>query len=208
VLDGASAGQVATSLSAQDARLSFTYDGQNFLSGSAATPNQGSGFTAVAQALDFSRLLFSGDNGFEGTRRVIDLSGDGYENLDHDPAGCSDPASCPVGNVIDPPAAVIVNPAVYFAATDAARDAAVAAGITINGLPILTDIDTLATFFYEPWATGGDGSFVFPAAGFSDIQAAATQKLIQEVVPEPEALLLLGLAAGALFWRARRARAR
>jgi hypothetical protein len=97
---------------------------------------------------------------------------------------------------------VIVNPSIYFATTAAARDAAVAAGITVNGLPILTDISSLSTFFYGPWATGGNGSFVLVANGFTDIQAAATQKLVSEVVPEPGTLALLGFAA--VLARARR----
>ena len=202
VTNAGSAASAATALSAQDARLSFTANGQQFLSGSDATPNQGSGQTGVARVLDFSRGLLLGENGFEGTRRVIDLSGDGYENFDHNPAGCSTPEQCPVGNVIVPPELVIVNPAVYFAATGAARDAAVAAGITINGLPILTDISNLDTFFYGPWATGGEGSFVIAASDFDDIQAAATQKLVAEVVPEPGVLALLAVC-GALWGRAR-----
>lgn len=38
-----------------------------------------SGATAIADALVFAASLFP-DNGFEGTRRVIDISGDGYNN--------------------------------------------------------------------------------------------------------------------------------
>jgi hypothetical protein len=206
VTNASSAASLATALSAQDARLSFTVDGGQFISGDPNNPNQGSGQTGVARALDFSRGLLVADNGFEGTRLVIDLSGDGYENFDHDPAGCAEPADCPVGNVYSAPELVIVDPAVYFALTAAARDAAVAAGITINGLPILTDIDNLDTFFYLPWATGGDGSFVIAASGFDDIQAAATQKLVAEVVPEPGSVALLAVAGAALTRARRRAR--
>jgi hypothetical protein len=201
VTDSSSAQVVSNALAAQDARLQFSFNGQDFLSGDPNDPNHGSGPTGVTRALNFSTALLQASNGFEGTRRVIDLSGDGYENVDHNPAGCNDPSLCTVGNVINPPNAVIVNPALYFASTDAARDAAVAAGITINGLPILTDIPSLATFFYGPWATGGTGSFVKPANGFADIQSAATQKLISEVVPEPAALALLACAAAALARR-------
>ncbi len=207
VTNASSAASVATALSAQDARLSFSVNGSQFLSGDPNDPNQGSGQTGVARALDFSRGLLVADNGFEGTRLVIDLSGDGYENFDHDPAGCTTPEQCPPGNVIVPPELVIVDPAVYFAATAAARDAAVAAGITINGLPILTDISNLDTFFYGPWATGGEGSFVIAASDFDDIQAAATQKLVAEVVPEPGVLALLAVS-GALWGRRIRQRTR
>ncbi len=205
VTDSSSAAGLASALSAQDARLVFSAGGSQFISGDPNNPNHGSGPTGVVRAINFSSNILLASNGFEGTRRVIDLSGDGYENVDHNPAGCSDPNLCGVGNVITPPEGVIVNPAVYFATTDAARDAAVAAGITINGLPILTDVPTLASFFYTPWATGGTGSFVIPASGFADIQRAATAKLINEVVPEPASLTLLAAALSALAWRRRAA---
>lgn len=205
ITDATSATAVANALRAATAQ--FTYDfpiqGGGVVTVNLGFPDKGNGFTGVARALDFSRNLLLASNGFEGTRLVIDLSGDGYENLDHDPAGCNQP--CDKGNVFSNPAAVIVDPAVYFAVTDAARDATVAAGITINGLPILTDVASLATFFYGPWATGGPGSFVLPANGFADIQAAATAKLISEVVPEPASLALLACAAGALARRRSRA---
>jgi hypothetical protein len=204
ISDETSAANMATLLAAQDASLSFTFNGTDYLTGPPGSL-QGSGQTGVARALDFTRGLLEVDNGFEGTRRVIDLSGDGYENFDHDPAGCTPPEACPIGNVISPPESVITNAALYFATTAAARDAAVAAGITINGLPILTDIANLDTFFYGPWATGGDGSFVVAANGFADIEDAATQKLITEVVPEPGTLALL--AAAAVAWARARSRA-
>jgi hypothetical protein len=164
----------------------------------------GSGPTGVANTLDFSRTLLTTANGFEGARLVIDISGDGYENVSHNPAGCTEAALCPEGNVISPdPSVIITNPAVYFAVTAAARDAAVAAGITVNGLPILTDISNLDTFFYAPYATGGAGSFVQVASGFADIQSAATAKLVAEV-PEPPTFALIGLGLPALWLGARR----
>lgn len=206
----ASATGVANLLRATTAR--FMYDlalgNGGTLTITLGSPTTGNGPTGVANALDFSTSLLATANGFEGARRVIDISGDGYENVEHDPAGCSDPACVPIGNVVSPdPSGVITDPAVYFAATAAARDAAVAAGITVNGLPILTDITNLDTFFYAPFVTGGAGSFVRVASGFADIQQAATDKLISEV-PEPSLLALIAAAAGASAIRAQRMRAR
>ena len=61
-------------------------------------------YTSISNAIDFALPMFDG-NGFEGLRRVIDVSGDGPNNW---------------GDLVT-----------------TARDRAVAAGITINGLPIL-----------------------------------------------------------------------
>jgi len=61
-----------------------------------------------------------------------------------------------------------------------ARDAAVAAGITINGLPILhmePDIDT----YYEQHVIGGPGAFIVPARDYTSFEAAVRRKLILEI---------------------------
>jgi hypothetical protein len=205
ISDQTSASAASSLLRAASAQFAYDFQlgGGGTLTITLGNTNSGSGPTGVANALDFSVSLLSTPNGFEGTRSVLDVSGDGYENVDHDPAGCSDPACVPVGNVVTPdPSVVITNPAVYFAATGAARDAAVAAGITVNGLPILTDISNLDSFFYAPFVTGGPGAFVRVASGFSDIQQAATDKLVAEV-PEPALLTLLGAAAAAIVGRRR-----
>lgn len=61
-----------------------------------------------------------------------------------------------------------------------ARDEAVAAGITINGLPILEDDPSLETY-YRSEVIGGPGSFVMPAAGFADFARAILEKLKLEL---------------------------
>lgn len=61
-----------------------------------------------------------------------------------------------------------------------ARDAAVAAGIIINGLPILhmePDIDA----YYEKFVIGGPGSFIVPARDYASFEAAVRRKLILEI---------------------------
>ncbi len=79
--------------------------------------------------------------------------------------------------------------------TAAARDAAVAAGITINGLPILGSEAGLAAW-YATNVQGGAGSFTLAADSFADFEVAIRQKLIREItnVPEPTSLALVGLA--------------
>ena len=61
-----------------------------------------------------------------------------------------------------------------------ARDFAAQKGITVNGLPILTDEPRL-DIFYEQNVIGGPGAFMVPAAGFHDFADAVLHKLIREV---------------------------
>jgi hypothetical protein len=61
-----------------------------------------------------------------------------------------------------------------------ARDEAVAAGIVINGLPILSlepDLDS----HYRDHVIGGIGAFLVPAAGFGEFAQAIRRKLIAEI---------------------------
>jgi hypothetical protein len=66
----------------------------------------------------------------------------------------------------------------------AARDFAIERGITINGLPILTDFPGLDVF-YEQNVIGGPGAFMVPAAGFADFAESVLHKLIREVAGSP-----------------------
>lgn len=65
------------------------------------------------------------------------------------------------------------------------RDQAVAAGITVNGLPILTGWPGLERFFYDN-VIGGPGAFVEAARGFKDIYYAIRRKLIREIAGTQE----------------------
>jgi hypothetical protein len=61
-----------------------------------------------------------------------------------------------------------------------ARDEAVAAGITINGLPILT-IEATLDGYYQANVVGGPGAFVVPTANFENFAKAIQTKLIKEI---------------------------
>ena len=73
----------------------------------------------------------------------------------------------------------------------AARNAAVIAGITINGLPVINDRPGRSRFsgpstpdldlYYENCVIGGPGAFIVVARGFEDFAAAVRRKLVLEV---------------------------
>jgi hypothetical protein len=137
----------------------------------AAMPRAGGigGGTSLPAAITFSSGLLQADNGFEGQRNVIDVSGDGTSNA---------------------------------AQTAAARDAAVALGYTINGLPI--GGSTSLNNFYALNVIGGPGAFSLPSATFADFGMAIQEKLLLEItnppvqVPEPASLALFGAGLVAL----------
>lgn len=124
--------------------------------------------TSISSAIEFSLRQFSG-NGFEGTRRAIDISGDGPNND-----------------------GVLVT---------TARDLAIAAGVTINGLPIMDETGGLYSWYnipdldlyYENCVIGGPGAFVVTADGFANFAEAVRKKLIMEIAdiapPEPPRLI-------------------
>jgi len=106
------------------------------------------GGNAIGDAVAFAARSID-TNGFEGTRRVIDVSGDGPNTLGR-----------PIG---------------------VARDAAVAAGITINGLAIeRPEMPDLPQYFRDR-VTGGPGSFVIEAESRQTFAAAILKKLIREI---------------------------
>ncbi|TIS56394.1 DUF1194 domain-containing protein [Mesorhizobium sp.] len=117
----------------------------------AARPFRSFRGTSISGALAFGAELFEG-TAFEGRRSVIDISGDGPNNI-----------GLPVTTT---------------------RDAALAKGIVVNGLPIL--ISPSPTFsrldqYYAACVTGGPGSFVLPIYAASEFATAIRRKLILEV---------------------------
>ena len=61
-----------------------------------------------------------------------------------------------------------------------ARDAAIARGITINGLAILDEVSTL-NYYFEQFVIGGRGAFVITADGYDDYVVAIRRKLLREI---------------------------
>jgi len=111
------------------------------------------GATAIGDAIARAQAAFDG-NGYEGVRRVIDVSGDGASNRGTPP--------------------------------EIARDRALAAGITINGLAIL-DEEPKLDGYYARAVIGGTGAFVITADDFADFARAIRLKLILEATGAPMA---------------------
>jgi len=112
--------------------------------------------TSISGAVAFALPLFR-DNGFAGTRRVVDISGDGPNNH-----------GLPV----------------VAAREEAAAQGVTLNGLAILndrpgplGYPILPDLD----LYYEDCVIVGPGAFVIVAAGFDDFAAAIRRKLILEI---------------------------
>jgi hypothetical protein len=82
-----------------------------------------------------------------------------------------------------------------------ARDRAVAAGFTINGLPLMT-VDMLSEFwgipdldvYYRRCVIGGRGAFVIPVLGWDEFADAVKRKLILEISALPDPLVRVQLA--------------
>ncbi|MGE0119545.1 MAG: DUF1194 domain-containing protein [Dongiaceae bacterium] len=119
--------------------------------------------TSISGALAFSGALFDG-NGFDGARQVIDISGDGPNNM-----------GVPVVPV---------------------RDAVLARGVTINGLPLtLRDGGSwgiaagLLDIYYEDCVIGGPGAFFLSVQAPEQLADAIRRKLVLEIAGAPPALV-------------------
>ena len=108
------------------------------------------GGTSISGAIDYGLTLMP-ESRYRGTRRVIDISGDGANNRGR-----------PVTQ---------------------ARDEAVAAGVVINGLPILTLEPDLDRYYYEQ-VIGGPGAFVITATSYETFADAIRKKLIIEIAAD------------------------
>ncbi len=170
--------------SSQDVVVPWTViDGEQsarrFAKAMLAAPRQGFGPNAIGPALAAGHALIVG-NDIDGTRRVIDFSGD---------------SSWAGGGI---PVAL-------------ARQAALDAGIVINGLAILCrdcesgrPADTDLEGAFAAMIIGGPGSFVITADGGASFAKAVRRKLILEIAGFPGSGLpesagrLAELAAGSL----------
>jgi hypothetical protein len=76
----------------------------------------------------------------------------------------------------------------------AARDAAAAMGITVNGLPILDGVAGLDAYFAQQ-VIGGPDAFMVPAHDLQSFEAAIRRKLLAEIALLPSRLPDAGIGA-------------
>ncbi|BBK31446.1 uncharacterized protein DUF1194 [Stella humosa] len=120
-----------------------------------AQPRVSQSWTAIGAAIDAGVILI-GANAYEGTRKVIDVSGDGVNNHGRAPA--------------------------------AARDEAIADGVTINGLAIMRPKPAWTwppepplDEYYRENVVGGTNSFLIVATEAQAFPRAILQKLLREI---------------------------
>lgn len=112
--------------------------------------------TSISSALIYAATSIE-TNAYMGLRRVIDVSGDGPNNM-------------------GPP-------------VEAARDDVLARGITINGIPLMTQDDGIFSHwnipdldvYYTRCVIGGPGAFVLPVTEWSAFASSVKRKLVLEI---------------------------
>jgi len=120
-----------------------------------------SGGTSISDALDRAVAAFE-NNGFEGERRVIDVSGDGINNQGREVTAARDDA---------------VKAGVTINALAIKEDAF----LPFRGSRTLED-------YFVRFVAGGAGSFVVVADGFADVSRALIAKLAREISTAPAPL--------------------
>ena len=113
------------------------------------------GGTGIGAGIAWSIRKFD-RNGIAADRQVVDVSGDGKET---------------------PPRETVVT-------MPTARSMALSRGVTINGLAILNEDESLASW-YANNVIAGPNSFVISVAGFETFAEAMTRKLIREIEDRP-----------------------
>jgi hypothetical protein len=133
---------------------------QQFVAKLADIPPTTQRWTSISGAIDYAMRLFS-ESPYEGTRRVLDISGDGSNNNGR-----------PIINARDEAVAqgVVINglPIVNDRPT------------SWGGMPE-RDLDK----YYENHVIGGPGAFIVVADGFEKFADAILSKLIQEIAGTP-----------------------
>ncbi|MFL1460896.1 DUF1194 domain-containing protein [Roseococcus sp. DSY-14] len=120
-----------------------------------AAPRRTHLYTSISGAIDFACRLFG--QGFEGTRQVVDISGDGINNSGRDLAAARDEA---MGQ------GIILNGLAVLDRTPPPI-----------GLGQMQPLDE----YYQERVIGGPGAFLMVAEGFEAFEQAVRRKVIREV---------------------------
>ena len=113
----------------------------------------GGGGTGIGAGVEEALRLIA-NNRFNGLRKIIDVSGDGIETQ------------------------------FWFSRSILIEEAKLlseAAGVTINGLPILTQDHPYLDQYYKEKVISGPGAFVITAKDFTDFGRAIREKLLREI---------------------------
>ena len=116
--------------------------------------------TSISSALDFALPLFDA-NGFEGVRRVIDISGDGPNNM---------------GPPVLPSRDRVLEAGITINGLPIMIRPSLRAGPTSPGLDD----------YYRDCVIGGPGAFVLPVTELAGMAEAVRQKLILDIAGLPE----------------------
>jgi len=144
-----------------------------FVAKLASVPIESAHRTSLSEAIDRS-VRHLAANGFEGTRRIIDISGDGANNY---------------GRLVTQARDDAVKQGVTI------NGLPILAESSLNGpYPSIPDLD----LFFRDCVIGGPGSFYVVAHGFDDFARAVRKKLILEIA----GLAPADLDGPALLWRA------
>jgi hypothetical protein len=124
-----------------------------------AAPRRTHLYTSISGAMDFAAGLYG--QGYEGTRRVIDISGDGINNSGRE---------------------------VGAARADLLNQGVVVNGLAVldrtpppPGLGAMQPLDE----YYQERVIGGPGAFLMVADGFESFEQAVRRKIIREVASIP-----------------------
>ncbi|WP_270936158.1 DUF1194 domain-containing protein [Falsiroseomonas oryzae] len=115
-------------------------------------------YTSISGAVDYAANLFG--RGYEGTRKVVDISGDGVNNSGR-PLAEARADALAKGIVLNGLAVLDRTPQPWSA-----------------GLPPLDD-------YYRTEVIGGPGSFLMVAEGFDAFETAVKRKIIREIAAAP-----------------------
>ncbi len=126
----------------------------------AAAPRQTHLYTSISGAMDYAAKRFG--EGFEGTRRVVDISGDGVNNSGR-PVAEARAAALEQGIVLNGLAVLDKQPSPLALA---------------GAVPPLDE-------YYRDEVIGGPGAFLVVAEGFTAFEAAVRRKIIREIALAP-----------------------
>lgn len=115
-------------------------------------------WTSISGAIDFAARLFD-DNGFDGDRKVIDISGDGTNNN---------------GRPVEDARWEALEKGIVINGLPILNDRPQPFGMPTPRQLALDD-------YYERWVIGGPGSFMVVANDFDDFRRAVLAKLVREI---------------------------